>query len=434
MAALDPLFVTLESVYTAVYNRSYTALWLVAAILVLRLVFRGAPKWTRGVLWALLAVRLILPFGIPSPFSVYNASDLSGDGAGSLEYLEYGNGSTKTLPEDWQPATGGWGPGAVDVWGPFGIHLGIYDLPLPLSAFWLMGTGLMLLYALASWLRLRHRVAPSLSLEEGVMVCDDIGTPFIFGVFQPKIYLPSYLPSFLAPSRLDCVLAHERAHLARRDHWWKPLGFLLLSVYWFDPVLWLCYALFCRDMELACDERAVRDMEPEARAGYAQALLDCSRMRPGVMPCPLAFSETGVKGRVKAVLRGKEPAEWLRVCVLCACGIAALCFLTAPWGKADERTYISEWLRGSEDMEAYVMDRCQIDGKRIVRAKPKTGGGGREGSQWSGHEVFAVYTQDGAGYELTLEGEWRWTQYWWNSAYWSGPELRVELVKWEPLA
>ena len=184
----------------------------------------------------------------------------------------------------------------------------------------------MLLYALVSYLRLRRRVSVSLPVQDHIYLCDAISSPFILGVVKPHIYLPSGLDEVQRQN----VLAHEQAHLARRDHWWKPLGFALLAVYWFNPVLWLAYALLCRDIELACDERVIRTMDESAVKTYSTVLLACSMPRKAAITCPLAFGEVGVKERVKNALHYKKPAFWVVAASVAVCVVVAVCFLTNP--------------------------------------------------------------------------------------------------------
>ena len=191
---------------------------------------------------------------------------------------------------------------------------------------WLIGLGAMLLYALVSYLRLRRRVSVSLCVRENIYLCDAISSPFILGVVKPRIYLPSGLDEVQQQN----VLSHERAHLTRRDHWWKPLGFALLAVYWFNPLLWLAYALLCRDIELACDERVIRTMDESAVKTYSTVLLACSMPRKAVITCPLAFGEVGVKERVRNALHYKKPAFWVVAASVAVCVVVAVCFLTNP--------------------------------------------------------------------------------------------------------
>ena len=198
---------------------------------------------------------------------------------------------------------------------------------MPLTYVWLAGMAVLLGWAAFSWLRLRRQVAASVSVAKGVYICDDIASPFILGVLRPRIYLPSGLTG----ATLESVLRHERAHLKRRDHWWKPLAHVLIAVYWFNPLLWAAYVLLCRDIELACDERVVRDMTREDRAAYSQALLQCSlNRRRRLVLCPLAFGEVGVRTRVKSVLRYRRPAVWLSAAAVLLCAALAVTFLTEP--------------------------------------------------------------------------------------------------------
>ena len=198
---------------------------------------------------------------------------------------------------------------------------------MPLAYVWLAGMAVLLGWAAFSWLRLRRQVAASVNVAKGVYLCDDIASPFILGVLHPRIYLPSGLTG----ATLESVLRHERAHLKRRDHWWKPLAHVLIAVYWFNPLLWAAYVLLCRDIELACDERVVRDMTREDRAAYSQALLQCSlNRRRRLVLCPLAFGEVGVRTRVKSVLRYRRPAVWLSAAAVLLCAALAVTFLTEP--------------------------------------------------------------------------------------------------------
>ena len=201
---------------------------------------------------------------------------------------------------------------------------------------WLIGLAAMLAYALVSYLRLRRRVRASIPLRENIYVCDEVASPFILGIVRPRIYLPSALDE----AQWGSVLSHERAHLARHDHWWKPLGFALLAVYWFNPLLWLAYTLLCRDIELACDERALCGMDAGQIKDYSSALLACSVPRRMIAACPLAFGEVGVGARVKNALRYKKPAFWVVAVSVVVCTVVAVCFLTNPeratmkWAKS----------------------------------------------------------------------------------------------------
>ena len=218
---------------------------------------------------------------------------------------------------------------------------------------WLIGVVGMLLYALISFLRLRHRVRASVLLEKGVYVCDDISDPFILGLIRPRICLPSGMDE----QTRAYVLSHECAHLKRFDHIWKPLGFLLLSVYWFNPLLWLAYVLLCRDIELACDEKVVKELDDAGKAAYSEALVTASVSRRSIAACPLAFGETGVKSRVKSVLNYKKPAFWIILVAILACIAVAICFLTMPKkNQPDAAEIVGTWEFYKQIVDTYETD------------------------------------------------------------------------------
>ena len=314
-------------------NMSAAAAVLVCVVVLLRFLLRKAPKWTRCILWAIVAVQLICPVSLRSPLSVYSllprSSEVQTD---QVEVFRRSGGSEKpTLTLD-TPQIAGYAPGVLTgqsaaAPAPAPQAQRAPDIFLPTAGMiWLAGAAGMLLYVLLSYLALRRRVRASVPLEGNILLCDGIRTPFILGVLRPRVYLPSGLNA----AQQSAVLAHENAHLRRRDHWWKPLGWLLLTLHWFNPLVWLAYALFCRDVELACDEKVVRNMEGAARAEYSQTLLDCAAPRAAVRACPLAFGEVGLKERIKAVLNYKKPAFWIIVLAVAVCIVVAICFLTRP--------------------------------------------------------------------------------------------------------
>lgn len=331
------------SVFVALLKHCLPACVLIAVVLLARLLLRKAPKWISCALWALVALRLICPFTIESTFSVM-PNDVGSGKTVDVWMDSYVPGGYTVIYEGedgYETAVDSGRPPEQDADGSKYVvtGVGVSDLPetvgnriLPyLFCGWIFGMAVMLLYAVISYLRLKRRTAVTVSYAEGILMCDEIDSPFILGVFRPRIYLPSRMTE----PQLSRVLAHEKAHLKRHDHWWKPLGFLLLSVYWFNPLVWVAYVLLCRDIEMACDERVVRDMDTAERADYAQALLDCSRSRRVIAACPLAFGEVGVKERVKGVLSFKKPAFWVIAAALIVCGVVAVCFLTSPSVKRE---------------------------------------------------------------------------------------------------
>ena len=340
----------LRQLFVGSLNLAVAASWLIVVLLLLRpLLKKLAPKWVLCALWALVAVRLVCPVALQSDLSVYR---LAGDAVQSSGQVTYFRDTGFCGDVRYRPATLLPGVSAETSSTPYNTvpdttttadaiprpqtPARSVDMNLP-SILWAVGIYVMLVLALAGYLSLREDVAASIPLEGNVYLCDTIKSPFILGMFRPRIYLTSGMDE---ASRV-CVLRHEKAHLRRGDHLWKPLGFLLLAVYWYNPLVWAAYILFCRDMELACDERVIRDMAAEERATYSQALLDCSRGRHWVAACPLAFGEVGVKTRVKAVLWYKKPAFWAVLAAVVVCAVVAVCFLTNPKGTENEEPDLS---------------------------------------------------------------------------------------------
>ena len=292
----------MEAVFLYILRMSISAFWVIAAVLPVRLLLRRAPKGLLCALWLLPALRLCCPVFPEAWFSLLPERE-----SAAISLL-------RAAPAGAEAAQVSRGAAAA-----------VSPAVLP-AALWLAGACLMLTYALFSWLRLRRTVAASLSPEPGIRLCDEAEGPFILGVFRPVIYLPSALGE---PDRTH-VLAHERAHLGRRDHRWKPLGWLILSLHWFNPLCWAAYILFCRDMEAACDEAVIRDLDRAGQAAYAQALLNCGAPRRRPAACPLAFGETGVKQRIRQILNYRKPVFRVILAAVILCGVLILCFLTDP--------------------------------------------------------------------------------------------------------
>lgn len=316
----------MSGIFLKLLNLSISASWLVLVVLALRLVLKRAPKWVNVLLWGMVALRLMLPFSIESALSLIPSAETV-----SPEVVQFDPAPTITsgvtiidnavnpsLSESFAAA-------------PLASVNPLYVWIYLAGWVWLIGLAAMLAYALVSYLRLRRRVSASIPLRENIYVCDEVPSPFILGIVRPRIYLPSALDE----AQRGSVLSHERAHLARRDHWWKPLGFALLAVYWFNPLLWLAYTLLCRDIELACDERVLRGMDAGQIKDYSSALLACSVPRRMLAACPLAFGEVGVGARVKNALRYKKPAFWVVAASVIVCIVVAVCFLTNPRTDTD---------------------------------------------------------------------------------------------------
>ena len=311
----------MAAVFLKLLNLSISASWLVLAVLVLRLISKRSPKWVNVLLWGIVALRLVLPFSIESALSLIPSAETVSPAAVQFDPAPTITSGVSVIDNAVNPALSEHFAAA-----PTASVNPLYVWTEIAGWVWLIGLGAMLLYALVSYLRLRRRVSVSLCVRENIYLCDAISSPFILGVVKPHIYLPSGLDEVQRQN----VLAHEQAHLARRDHWWKPLGFALLAVYWFNPVLWLAYTLLCRDIELACDERVIRTMDESAVKTYSTVLLACSMPRKAVITCPLAFGEVGVKERVKNALHYKKPAFWVVAASVTVCVVVAVCFLTDP--------------------------------------------------------------------------------------------------------
>ena len=311
----------MAAVFLKLLNLSISASWLVLAVLVLRLISKRSPKWMNVLLWGIVALRLVLPFSIESALSLIPSAETVSPAAVQFDPAPTITSGVSVIDNAVNPSLSEHFSAV-----PTASVNPLYVWTEIAGWVWLIGLGAMLLYALVSYLRLRRRVSVSLPVQDHIYLCDAISSPFILGVVKPHIYLPSGLDEVQRQN----VLAHEQAHLARRDHWWKPLGFALLAVYWFNPVLWLAYTLLCRDIELACDERVIRTMEESAVKTYSTVLLACSMPRKAVITCPLAFGEVGVKERVRNALHYKKPAFWVVAASVTVCVVVAVCFLTNP--------------------------------------------------------------------------------------------------------
>ncbi len=318
----------MSHVFAKVLELSFGASFLVLAVVIARFLLKKAPKWVRLLLWALVAVRLVLPIAPESPTSlVPDTAELTTSLESRLDAPILAppayQGSAVAGPSPNAPAADTVTPPVPDAapakaQGP--------SLLTVLAWVWVGGIAVMALATAVSYLRLRRKVATAVRLEGNVYQSEQVASPFILGLFRPRIYLPFSL----GEASLSHVLAHEYAHLKRKDHLWKPLGFALLTAHWFNPLMWLGYVLLCRDIELACDERVVKGLDIQSRADYSQALLSSSVSRRSIAACPLAFGEIGVRQRIKSVLSYKKPAFWLILVALIACIAVAVCFLTDP--------------------------------------------------------------------------------------------------------
>lgn len=335
-----------KELFLKILDMSYTGGWLMAAVILTRLLLRKAPRWMICLLWGLVALRLICPFSMESSFSLIPEKEpLSG--VMVQEPL--------VMTEEWQQNvavptytyTGMEDTGVEREVKPADSVISVMDV---LAYVWAAGVVLMMAYGVVSYYRIKKYTDISLNVRDNIYQCDTIDTPFILGMIHPRIFVPSVIED----CRMEYVVAHEKAHIRRGDHLWKPLGFVILCVYWFHPLCWISYILLCRDIELACDECVVSTMALEDKKLYAEALLSCSINKKIITICPLAFGEVGVKERIKSILHYKKPAFWVLVISALVCVIVAVCFLTSPDGKKEDLTVgkVEDPLENRDDTSA----------------------------------------------------------------------------------
>ncbi len=369
----------MSAVFLKILNMTWGASWLILAVIVLRLLLKKAPRWISCLLWGLVAVRLICPVSIESALSLIPSGKVVPETADMQPHIDTG---IAVINNTINPAMSV----AYATSEEAGEHI-MHNVLSAAFCIWIVGMAVMMLYAFISYIAVRRKVSASIRLKDNIMLCDEVKTPFILGMIRPLIYVPSALEG----ERMEMVCAHERAHISRRDHWWKPIGFALLSVYWFNPLCWLAYILLCRDIEAACDEKVIKDKDRDYMALYSQTLLELSISGKIITACPLAFGETGVKSRIKGILNYKKPAFWIIIIALIACIIVAVCFLTNP--KKDE----TEGINALENMDVnytyengvYVVDS---DGNRKTYQYKKELRGRDPGAAHDG--MFIVLTNN----------------------------------------
>lgn len=310
----------MTELFFAAVNLSIQAGWLVLAIVVLRFLLRRVPRWIFLLLWGMVGLRLVLPFSVESAWSLIPSAETISPSVLYMDVpqirtgLPIVNQTINPMLEETLTPTVGASVNPMQV------------LAAVLSWLWVAGLAGMLLYLGVSWGKLSRRLRTAVRLQDCVYQSEQVRSPFVFGFLHPRIILPFSLSEGDRPF----VIAHEKSHIQRGDPWIKMAAFLLLSVYWFHPLIWLAYFLLCRDMELACDERVIRGLDREGRAGYSQALLSCSAVHRGNPVCPVAFGEFSVRKRVKAVLRYRKPLLWVTALAVVAVALTAVCFLTTP--------------------------------------------------------------------------------------------------------
>ena len=321
----------MSDIFIKILNMSLSASWLILAVMVLRLLLKKAPRQSMCLLWGLVALKLIIPFSPESVLSLIPSNEVIPDNI-TMESHPHINSGIVYIDTAVNPVMeSNLSPRIGDSVNPMQVVAHIAGI------IWCIGVICCLAYALISFIRLKMKVRASKKIGRNIYACDEVVSPFILGILRPVIYIPSGM----GRETTDYVIAHENAHLKRGDHFWKPLGFIILSVYWFNPLCWVAYILLCRDIEYACDEKVIRDKDNEYVNSYSQALLDCNAQRKIIAACPLAFGETDVKGRIRGILNYKKPAFWVILISLIACVICAICFMTKPKQEEPE-TAIAE--------------------------------------------------------------------------------------------
>lgn len=333
----------MNQIFLELLNNAVVSSILIMVVMITRICIKKAPKWIICVLWELVAIKLVLPFHIESMLSLIPSSKpIPVD----IEYQpvpQITSGVT-VMNEVVNPVlASNFTPNEVASVNPMQVVVSVA------SVLWVIGMVILCMYSVVSFCLLRKRVAVSKNIFENVYVCDDVNSPFILGIIRPRIYLPSGMEQ----DTLECVLEHEKAHLKRLDHIWKPFGFLILTVYWFNPLCWIAYILLCKDIEFACDELVTKDKDKEWKATYCQALLDCCIKRKVIAACPIAFGEVSVKDRVKSVLHYKKPAFWIIVVAVLLSVVVAVCFMTSPKSEAD----VSETDENISEVETEVITK-----------------------------------------------------------------------------
>ena len=343
----------MNELFLKIVNMSISASWLVLVVLILRFVLKKAPKWVNILLWGIVAIRLICPFSFESALSLIPSAETFPEKVISGPSFDVQTGITP-VDNRINDYLGDRYFEGVTV--PANNGNNIMTI---LTIVWTIGILLLVAYTVISYWRLRRKVDTAVRYKDNIFQSENVKSPFVLGIIKPRIYLPFNMNG----QDLEHVVAHEQAHIHRKDHWWKPFGFLLLTIHWFNPLVWLAYVLLCRDIELACDERVIKELGNEQRADYTQALVACSVNRRMIAACPLAFGEVGVKDRVKSVMNYKKPAFWGVVLAVIVCVFVAVCFLTNPVTKNNGTDgTVTEWFDYLETPDEMVWDgRLEIN-------------------------------------------------------------------------
>lgn len=369
----------MEDLFIKLLNISTTAIWLILAVIILRIVLKKAPKFINLILWALVGFRLICPFSFESVLSLIPSAEPI---PGNIQYSSEPtiDSGIDTVDQIVNPIMSNLTPDVSASANPMQIILTIAFYA------WICGLVAMLIYSITSYLILHKKVKASIRYDNNIYLCDNIKTPFILGIFKPKIYLPSDITEH----QIHSVIAHEKAHIKRLDHIWKPLGFAILSIHWFNPLVWLAYSLFCRDIEFACDEKVIKNMKNEHKKAYSEALLSLSVPNRSLTACPLAFGEVGVKNRIKSVLNYKKPALWIIIVAVIALVSVAIGFMTNPANtQINDKIFAPAKYYHQEVIGVDRANKEQMDFRYYI----------------SEDYVLSMYIEDGLNYSVNHQGK-----------------------------
>lgn len=327
----------MEALFSQILRMSISASWLIIVVLIVRALLKKAPKGFRYVLWGLVAVRLLCPVFIESDFSLAPKQNVSveigedNEADNDVDNEANQEAENPLVPEENQTSNVG-----QDMIVQDNSTISSFNRMSGMEWIWMVGVLVLFIYAVVSYHWLRGMVKVSIQKEDNIWLCDEIQSPFILGLRHPQIYLPSYIEE----EHIPYIVAHEKEHIRYKDHCWKPFGFALLAIHWFNPFVWVAYVLMCKDIELACDERVIRVMNVDDKKNYSKSLLLCSNPKHFISACPVAFGEVGVKERIKKIVDYRKPSSWMIGIGGVICLIMVIGFLTNPKTDYEEATKI----------------------------------------------------------------------------------------------
>ena len=300
-------------------NINIIAVYVIVAVIILRFVFYKAPKWSRMLLWSIVGIRLAIPFSLESKISLIPSSNtFSSFRNDTLPYVNSGFRSVDSAVNSY--LADHYAEGVSVPANTLNDFSSVFEL------IWIIGIVAMLVASIVCYIRLKNSVKTAVLMRDNIYQCESVKTPFVLGIIKPKIYLPFHI----SKSEINYVVDHERKHIKHRDYLIKPFAFVLLSIYWINPLVWVSFFMLCKDIELICDERATKNYDRKERADYSQTLLMLSSPSRLIKICPVSFGEVGVKERVKAILNYKKPTIWAVISIVIVCVVAGVCFLTNP--------------------------------------------------------------------------------------------------------